>query len=439
MAGVMALINQKSAAAQGNPNKLLYTLAAEQSWASCSAKTVKATSNCVFNDINSGGNAMPCVSGSPYCTTLYSGDPAGILPGYSANVGYDAATGLGSLNVANVVNLWPTSTNSPVVSLAPTNLSYAATTVAIAAPTQSVTLKNTGKSALTLNGTGQGISITGANSTSFSQNNTCGASVAAGSSCVITVTFKPAAAGALVASLRVADNAFGSPQSVGLAGTGTAAAPVVTLSATALTFGSTIVGSSNTAPAVTLTNSGSGTLTISSIAITGTNAGSFSQTNNCGSSIAKGASCSITLTFKPLAVGALTASLGVTDNAAGSPQKISLSGTGATAASTTATYSPTSLTFAATNVGTTSTAQTVTLKNTGTAALSVTSIGLAGANITSFNASFGTCTAPVPAGSTCQLSISFAPSAKGAASATLSITDNATGSPQKITLSGTGQ
>jgi subtilase family serine protease len=328
MAGVMALINQKSAAAQGNPNKLLYTLAAQQTYANCSAQTVKTTSTCVFNDINTGTNTMPCISGSPFCSTIYSGDPAGILTGYSATVGYDAATGLGSLNVANVVNLWPTSTTSPVVSLSVTSLTFASTTVGVAAANQAVTLKNTGKSALALNGTGQGITITGTNATSFTQTNTCGTSVAAGASCVITVTFKPVAAGALSASLHITDNAFGSPQAVALAGTGAAAAPTVTLSASALTFGSTTVGSSNTAPAITLTNSGTGALTITSIAITGTNATSFSATNTCGTSVAKGASCSITITFKPTAAGTLTASLGVTDNATGSPQKVTLSGTG---------------------------------------------------------------------------------------------------------------
>ena len=439
MAGVMALINQKSATAQGNPNKLLYTLAAEQTYSSCSAQTVKATSTCVFNDINTGTNAMPCISGSPYCSTIYSGDPAGILTGYKAGVGYDAATGLGSLNVANVVNNWPTSTTSPVVSLSPTSLTFATTTIGVASATQAITLKNTGKSALILNGTGEGIAITGTNATSFTQTNTCGTSVAAGASCIITVTFKPTAAGALSASLHVTDNAYGSPQAVAFAGTGAAAAPAVSLSASALTFGSTIVGSSNTAPAVTLTNTGSGPLTITGIAITGTNATSFSETNTCGTSVAKGASCSITITFKPTAAGTLTASLGITDNAAGSPQKLTLTGTGATASSTTVTVSPTALTFAATTVGSTSAAQAVTLKNTGTSALSVTSIGLSGADVSSFVASFGTCTSPVAAGATCQVTVAFKPAAKGALTATFSIIDNATGSPQKVTLSGTGQ
>ena len=439
MAGVMALINQKSASAQGNPNKLLYTLAAEQSWASCSSQTAKTTSSCIFNDVNTGTNSMACVSGSPNCSVHYSGDPLGILNGYSAGTGYDAATGLGSLNVANVVNFWPTSTTSPVVSLSATSITFAATTIGTASATQAITLKNTGKSALILNGTGEGITITGTYASSFTQTNTCGSSVAAAGTCVITVTFKPGATGALSASLHITDNAFGSPQSVALAGTGLATAPAVKLSASSLTFGSTLVGSSNTAPAITLSNTGTSTLTITSIAISGTNAASFSETNNCGSSVAKGASCAITITFKPAAVGTLTATLSVADNATGSPQKLTLTGTGAAAAATTATYSPAALTFAATTAGSQTAVQAITLKNTGTASLSVTSLGLSGSNVTSFKALFSTCASPVGPGASCQVTVSFAPAAKGALSATLSIVDNATGTPQKVALSGTGQ
>ena len=107
MAGVMALINQKANAAQGNPNAQLYALAARQTYSSCSAESVTAGSaSCYFNDIDTSTIAVPCLGGSPNCTVLYTGDVVGILSGYSATTGYDRATGLGSLNVANVVNAW---------------------------------------------------------------------------------------------------------------------------------------------------------------------------------------------------------------------------------------------------------------------------------------------------------------------------------------------
>jgi hypothetical protein len=126
MAGVMALINQKSESIQGNPNTQFYKLAAMQSYSSCSAETVTSSSSCYFNDIDAdntifennfftNNNAVPCDNGglgnkSPNCYDLNLYDTIGILgagvgnPGYSAVTGYDLATGLGSLNVANVVN-----------------------------------------------------------------------------------------------------------------------------------------------------------------------------------------------------------------------------------------------------------------------------------------------------------------------------------------------
>jgi subtilase family serine protease len=121
MAGVMALINQKTGSIQGNPNAELYKLAAQQTYSNCSAERGNGapvtSSTCLFNDIDQGTNAMACDYGaygklSPNCPkpsysvggSHGSVDEVGILSGYSAGTGYDLATGLGSLNVANVVN-----------------------------------------------------------------------------------------------------------------------------------------------------------------------------------------------------------------------------------------------------------------------------------------------------------------------------------------------
>src|SRR5207237_2305444 len=97
------------------------------------------------------------------------------------------------------------------------------------------------------------------------------------------------------------------------------------------------------AQAVTLTNSGSASLSINSIAIAGTNSADFAQTNNCGSSVAAGGSCTINVTFAPTTSGARSATLTVADNASGSPQTASLAGTGVAPS---VALSPTSLTFA---------------------------------------------------------------------------------------------
>ncbi len=170
------------------------------------------------------------------------------------------------------------------------------------------------------------LALTGTNPSDFAQTNNCGSSVAAGATCTISVTFTPSASGSLTASLSIADNASGSPQAVSLSGTGTA--PAAGVSPSSLTFASQAVGATSAAQTVTLNNTGTAALSITSLALTGTNPSDFAQTNNCGSSVAAGANCTISVTFTPSASGSWTASLSITDNASGSPQAVSLSGTG---------------------------------------------------------------------------------------------------------------
>src|SRR5574340_664813 len=111
--------------------------------------------------------------------------------------------------------------------------------------------------------------------------------------------------------------------------------------------------------------------------ITGSNAGDFAQSNSCGSSLATNASCTINVTFTPTASGARTASISVTDNASGSPQTVSLTGTGLAPA---ATPSPSSLSFGKQTVGTVSPQKQVTLTNTGNATLTINSVAIAGSD-----------------------------------------------------------
>jgi hypothetical protein len=222
-------------------------------------------------------------------------------------------------------------------------------------------------------------------------------------------------------------------------GSTTGTTPVASLSPPTLTFANQAAGSSSAAQSITLNNNGSAALSITSIAITGTNPSDFAQTNNCGSSVAAGASCTISVTFTPAASGSFTAALTLTDNATGSPQSLTLSGTGTSSGGTApaASVSPSSLTFASQAVGATSAAQTVTLTNTGNAALSISSLALAGANPSDF-AQTNNCGTSVAAGANCTISVTFKPSASGTWTASLSIADNASGSPQAVSLSGTG-
>jgi hypothetical protein len=173
------------------------------------------------------------------------------------------------------------------------------------------------------------ITITGANASEFNLTNGCSASLAADSSCGLTVTFTPTATGNATASVTFTDNAAGSPQTVSLTGVGAATgAPVVSLSPATLNFNGEAVGMS-VMQQTTLTNTGTAVLDIDSIGITGANAEEFSQTNTCGEALAANANCTITVTFTPTTVGAATASISINDNAAGSPQAVPLPAAGA--------------------------------------------------------------------------------------------------------------
>ena len=102
-AGIMALVNQKAGSAQGLANPELYELANAQVATNCNSSS--PASSCIFNDVTLGTNAQPCASGSPNCTIVGT-DTYGILTGYNAGTGFDLATGLGSVNIANLVNDW---------------------------------------------------------------------------------------------------------------------------------------------------------------------------------------------------------------------------------------------------------------------------------------------------------------------------------------------
>src|SRR6266702_230632 len=247
---------------------------------------------------------------------------------------YDSAPGtidLDDVAVSNVYN--GTIAPSAGAYLNQTSVSFGNQIIGITSATKTVTLTNNNSLALSINS----IALTGTNAADFAQSNTCPSgsnTLAAGSSCTISLTFTPGASGARSANLTFTDNAAGSPQAVALSGTGVIAAPAVSLNPTSVSFGNQKVGIDSTAQTVTLTNSGTTPLSISSIALTGTNAADFAQTNTCPAStntLAAGSSCTISLTFTPGASGTRSANLTLTDNAADSPQVVALTGTGITA------------------------------------------------------------------------------------------------------------
>jgi hypothetical protein len=320
---------------------------------------------------------------------------------------------------------------TPAASLMPATLSFGSQQVGTSSMPQNITLTDTGTAPLTITA----IAIGGGNPGDFNQTNTCPSTLAAGSNCVISVTFSPTATGSRSATVSVTDNASDSPQAVSLSGTGTQ--PAVSLSPASLTFSAQAVGTQSAGKPITLTNTGTATLTLTSIGITGANSGDFLETNTCGTSVAAGGNCSITVTFGPTAAGTRSATLSVTDNAPGSPQTASLSGTGTAPA---VTLSPTSLTFGVQKIGTSSATQKVTLTNTGTSALTITSITMTGSNAADFSQT-NTCPlspSTLAAGKACTLTVAFKPTAGGTRQASMAVADNAAGSPQSVSLTGTG-
>jgi len=279
---------------------------------------------------------------------------------------------------------------------------------------KSVTLTNSGTAPLTIS------SITA--SGDFAATNDCGASVAAGAKCKITVTFTPTAAGTRNGVVTITDNAAGSPQTIALDGTGQ---EPVTLSPGSLTFSTQVVGSSSAASVVTLKNNQVTGLSISSIVASG----DFAQTTSCGGTVAPGATCTINVTFTPTAMGGRSGAVTITHNAVTSPGVIPLSGTGIV----NLTLSSGSLNLGNQTVGTTGAIQIATLTNSSSIPIAIGGIVATGDFTQTSN-----CGSSLAAGTGCTISVQFAPTAIGPRTGAVTITDAATNSPQVLSLTGNG-
>jgi Abnormal spindle-like microcephaly-assoc'd, ASPM-SPD-2-Hydin len=189
-----------------------------------------------------------------------------------------------------------------------------------------LTINNNGNSALHV----ATLSVTSGNGSFAVSNNGCaGATVAAGNGCTATVTFTPNAVGGRTGDVTVTDDAGDSPQDVPLSGTGTS--PNVSIMPASISFGSLTVGKQGPPHTITVTDTGNGDMSITTVKIAGTNVHSFVKTSdNCANSTvtANGGTCTIDVAFYPHAAGALTAQLQISDNVAGGLQTVTFSGTG---------------------------------------------------------------------------------------------------------------
>jgi len=340
----------------------------------------------------------------------------GTKPFAVASGNFDTAGGLDFITTVLGSNAVAVFVNLPAIGLYPPSFNFETVGVGQQS-TQTLTITNSGATALSISS----ITTTG----DYSENaENCVTTLQQGASCTAMITFAPTQSGTRTGTASINDNAPASPQVLSLTGVGQSSG--VTLSPTSLDFGSISVGTSSSPMPVTATNNGGVTVTITSITTTS----QYTQTNNCGGSIGAGQSCTINVTFTPSQEGTVNGTLTVNDSANNSPQTATLTGVGL---GPVAQLVPTSINFGDELINTTSPTQTVTLTNTGNATLNITNVSIS----TAFKLQ-NNCGTTLTAGSNCTMLVAFKPTSVGSFSGTLSVTDNAPGSPQTVSLSGFG-
>ncbi|MCU1302958.1 MAG: Phospholipase [Candidatus Sulfotelmatobacter sp.] len=307
----------------------------------------------------------------------------------------------------------------PIISAA--SVPFGGQAVGVPSPSYNLTLTNWGSSNIKI----QKIVSAG----DFSQKNACvGKTLLAGHLCYVTVTFTPTAIGPRTGTITVTDTDSPTPQVVNLSGTGSQAQ--ISVHNPGLSFPLRTYGTISPPKAVTLTNVGSTPLDISNVQVVG----AFAQTNDCGGSVAAGATCTFNVVFKPTTAAALPAwrhfygNLAIYDSDPASPQMVLLGGDG-----TALVLSPNTVTFGSQAVGTTSPPVTIRVTNKGTATLTFASIVPAG-DFSQTN----TCPSSLLPQKTCTISVTFTPTGIGTRTGSVMLSDSDGNSPQKIILTGTG-
>jgi hypothetical protein len=312
------------------------------------------------------------------------------------------------------------------VAFSPSSLNFGGIAVG-ASSTKVVTLNNNQTNGLTIGG----ISASG----DYSQTSTCPASLGAGQSCTINVTFRPTVAGPIPGAVTVSTDAFPGTPPLGLSasGSGSVTSQLVFVPA-ALDFGQQEAGTASAAKTFSVTN-GSVSNTLSIMGVNPSSPAYQLATDTCsGSTLQPGATCTISLTFQPVADFALVdypGAVTVTDSESTSPQVVGLSGTGVSPV----TASPANLNFGTIIRGSSSALTAVNLSNHHSATQNL-SISISGDYAVS--AIDNTCSRPVPAAGKCSFQLTFNPRAKGNSSGAATIVASSGGflSPQVVSLSG---
>jgi hypothetical protein len=386
---------------------------------------------------------------------------AGNISGTFATKNLPALPGLESWQLAyspNGTNTVTLTVVAPSVSFDQNPLAFGNQLVGTTSPQRVLAVTNPGGSGVTLNASP--ISIVGTNGTGNGEftiaTTTCtsGFVLTANSanSCTININFTPAATGARSATLTITSNATNSPTSTSLTGTGVVPGALIT-PPSPFGFGNQTTGTtSSPAQIFSVSNIGGAPLHITSVALGGNDPTQFVFANSgpgsCAPPVTLPATfglCTFTVAFSPTTSGAKSATVTVTDdagNVAGTTQVETVTGTGVAPS---VIFSVTPVTFGNQRINTTSVSMKVTLTNNGgldTTLAASTPVTIIGSNFSEFAVQSTTCTASfvlkANGASSCDVNITFTPSATGARTATLNIFDNAPGSPQTDTLNGTG-
>jgi hypothetical protein len=346
---------------------------------------------------------------------------------------------------AFVVQGVPNSTPTSGVSFNTGKINFGSSTVGTTAVPQAVAVINSGGAPLTI----FAVNITGTNAADFSLIGASACNQGAidpGQKCSFEVGFVASTVGPEQAYVTVTDNTPATSQSLAVVGSGSG--PFAMVTPGSVNFGTQPIGT-KTLMNVTLTNSGNQPLTFTE-SLSGPDSSQFiaaTAGDTCSASILNaGQSCVVPIIFAPTTTGTLTAEIVFVDNSGGvtgSQQTVIITGVGTGAAPVLA-IAPASLNFGSQSVGVTSATQLVTFSNNGSSDLNISSFVITGANSTSFGylaKGANACTLPTTqlvAGASCTLSVDFIPTAAGAVTAALTVTDNAQGSPQSVALSGNG-
>ena len=306
------------------------------------------------------------------------------------------------------------------LSVSPTTYAFGSVTAG-QSKSQMFTVTNSGSADLT-------ISQIGVNGTGYSVSGLkTPATVSAGKSTTFVVQFAPESAGSAGGSVSIASNAPNSPSTVALSGSGLGATATITASPLSVNFGNVSAGTS-ASKSVTITNSGNASVTVSSVSVNASDVTASGIATNA--TIGAGQSATLTLSFAPGAAENVTGTVTVA-TAQGTSAVVAVSGTCQQAA---VTLTPGSVSFGSVVVGAEST-QTVQIRNTGSATLTVSQLNVSG---TGFSTSGASLPMTIAAGQTSSFGVEFNPAANGSAGGSVSIVSNAGPSPTTLAMSGTG-